>query len=79
MSKFLKLSNNMINVAHIRRIESYIGEYHIYTTTQHELEGGNTILGGHYLQTNNKDLIIIKESTNKADYNKVTDFINKTD
>jgi len=76
MTKFIKLTNTIINISKISKIEIYPKIYHIYTNDFNF--GGTFIITIGWFSGNNTP-IRIRQEENPIDYEKITDFINKLD
>ena len=79
MSKFLRLSHNLINTRHITMINMYQGTYHINIgkSVENSIQGF-IIYGTGFFSRDNTN-IIIKEKEHPEDYKIVTDWINKNE
>ena len=79
MSKFLKLTNYLINTRYITMICMYKGEYHIKIgkSVSSSIQGF-TILGSGTILRDNTN-IIIKEKEHPENYKIVTDWIKKNE
>lgn len=75
MSKFLRLSHDLINTRHITMINIYKGEYHIKLdkSVSNDIQGF-TMLGSGFFSRDNTN-IIIKEQVEPENYKIVTEWI----
>ena len=79
MSKFLRLSYDLINTRHITMINMYKGEYHIRIgkSIENSIQGF-TVCGSGIFSRDNTN-IIIKEKEQPENYKIVTDWIKKNE
>lgn len=79
MSKFLRLSHDLINTRHITMINIYKGEYHIKLgkSVSNDIQGF-TMLGSGLFSRDNTN-IIIKEQVEPENYKIVTEWIIKNE
>lgn len=78
MSRFIKLSNVILNINSIQKITIHPNKYYIHFITKSI--GGNSLMffnSGWGTLTSTDDTITICEKENPADYKTVTDWIGK--
>jgi len=79
MSKFLRLSYDLINTRHITMINMYKGEYHIKIGKSVENSIQGFTMFGTGIFTRDNTTIIIKEKEHPENYKIVTDWIKKNE
>ena len=79
MSKFLKLTNYLINTRYITMISVYEGQYniHIGKSVENSIQGF-TMLGSGFF-SRDTSTIVIKEKEHADNYKIVTDWIKKNE
>ena len=79
MSKFLRLTNDLINTRYITMICMYKGEYHIKIgkSVENSIQGG-AIMGSRLFTRDNTN-IIIKEKEHADNYKRVSEWIKKNE
>ena len=79
MSKFLRLSHDLINTRHITMINIYKGEYHIKLgkSVSTDIQGFTMLASGFFSRDNTN--IIIKEHVEPENYKIVSEWITKNE
>ena len=79
MSRFLRLSYDLINTRYITMINIYKGEYHIKIgkSIENGIQGGDIMGSGLFTRDNTN--LIIKEKEHPDNYKIVTDWIKKNE
>jgi hypothetical protein len=79
MSKFLKLTNYLINTRYITMIDIYKGEYHIHIgkSVENNIQGFTMFGTGFF--SSDTSTIAIKEKEHADNYKIVTDWIKKNE
>lgn len=74
MTKFIKLSNMVINIKHIIRIHTHLDTHYIYLNNVYF--SGFSFMGSGALSTD-QQYISLHKSKNEADHKIITEWINK--
>jgi len=78
MSRFLKLTNIILNINEIQQIIIETNRYTIYMVSRKITGGGVMILGSGGIDFKHEsDSFVVNENTNPVNYKKVSDWINE--
>ena len=79
MSRFLRLTYDLINTRHITMINMYKGEYHIKIDKSVENSIQGFVIMGSGLFTRDNTNIVIKEKEDPDNYKRVSEWIQKNE